>query len=164
VQAEAALRRLMASTLAPSGERYTVAEAGAIYIEHLEVVMERKRTTIADYRGYLDRHLGPFFGGRPMDRIDRARVEEYLVTKKRAGLSSKTIGNHLTFLHGLWSFGVKREWVGRNVVALVDRPRQPRSRSGGSGSSRARSSRPCGALFLTTIWVTWSGRCICARR
>jgi hypothetical protein len=39
---------------------------------------------------------------------------------------SKTIGNHLTFLHGLWSFGVKREWVGRNVVALVDRPRQLR--------------------------------------
>jgi integrase len=126
VQAEAALRRLMASTLAPSGERYTVAEAGAIYIEHLEVVMERKRTTIADYRGYLIRHLGPFFGGRPMDRIDRARVEEYLLAKKRDGLSSKTIGNHLTFLHGLWSFGVKREWVGRNVIALVDRPRPPR--------------------------------------
>jgi len=44
----------------------TVAEAGAMYVDYLEVGMERKRTTIADYRGYLNRHLGPFFGGRPM--------------------------------------------------------------------------------------------------
>jgi integrase len=62
VQAEAALRRLMAAMLAPPSERYTVAEAGAIYIEHLEYVIERKHSTIADYRGYLNQHLGPFFG------------------------------------------------------------------------------------------------------
>ena len=126
VQAEQTMRRLMAEAVAPPGQRYTVAEAGAIYIEHLEVVMERKRSTIADYRGYLDRHLGPFFGGRPMDKVDRARVESYLLAKKREGLSSKTIANQLTFLHGLFSFAVKREWVARNVVALVDRPRAPR--------------------------------------
>lgn len=119
------MRRFMAEVGAP-GERYTVAEAGAIYIEHLDVVMERKRSTIADYRGYLGRHLGPFFGGRPIDKIDRARVESYLLAKKRDGLSSKTIANHLTFLHGLWSFAVKRKWVARNVVALVDRPRPAR--------------------------------------
>ena len=153
----------MAATLAPPGERYTVAEAGAIYIEHLEYVMERKRSTIADYRGYLNQHLAPFFGGRPLDRIDRARVEEYLLTKKRSGLSYKTIGNHLTFLHGLWAFGVKREWVGRNVIALVDRPRPPRFRTAGSSSSPARSSRRCYAPCPTTTWARWSGRCICAR-
>ena len=97
-----------------------------MYVEHLEVVMERKRTTIADYRGYLNRHLAPFFGGRPMDKIDRARVEAYLLAKKHEGLSSKTVGNHLNFLHGLFAFAVKREWVTSNVVALVDRPRPPR--------------------------------------
>ncbi|MFL5846265.1 MAG: tyrosine-type recombinase/integrase [Solirubrobacteraceae bacterium] len=124
--AEKTMRRLIAETAVPLGTRMTVAEAGALYVEHLEVVMERKRTTIADYRGYLNRHLGPFFGGRPMDKIDRARVEAYLLAKKHEGLSSKTVGNHLIFLHGLFSFAVKREWVARNVVALVDRPRPAR--------------------------------------
>jgi integrase-like protein len=47
-------------------------------LRRLENVMERKRTTIADYRGYLRRHLAPFFGDRPMDRIEPAEVEAYL--------------------------------------------------------------------------------------
>jgi hypothetical protein len=126
-QAEAQMRaRIGTTTVVAAGSRPTVAEAGAIYITHLEVVMERKRSTIADYRGYLSKHLGPFFGGRRMDRIDRTYVEAYLFAKKQEGLSSKTVCNHLNFLHGLWSFAVKREWVAKNVVALVDRLRMPR--------------------------------------
>jgi integrase len=126
-QAEAQMRALIATTTVVAiGSRHTVAEAGEIYVTHLEVVMERKRSTIADYRGYMSKHLGPFFGGRPMDKIDRTFVEAYLLAKKREGLSSKTVCNHLNFLHGLWSFAVKREWVAKNVVALVDRPPMPR--------------------------------------
>ena len=76
MQAETRLRGLMACTeVVAAGARHTVAEAGELYITHLEVVMERKRSTIADYRGCPHRHLGPFFGGRPMDKIDRAFVE-----------------------------------------------------------------------------------------
>jgi integrase len=86
-QAEAELRRLMATEVVLAGpQRKTIEEAGALYLEH---VMERKRTTIHDYRGYLRRHLVPFFGARPMDKIDRAFVENYLLAKKRDGLSSK---------------------------------------------------------------------------
>jgi hypothetical protein len=82
-QAEAELRRLMANTTVVGGAaRRTVEEAGTAYIDHLEHVMERKRTTIADYRGYLRKHLAPFFGGRPLDKIDRVRVESYLLAKK----------------------------------------------------------------------------------
>lgn len=111
-QAEAQMRALIATTTVVAvGSRHTVAEAGAIYITHLEVVMERKRSTIADYRGYMSKHLGPFFGGRPMDKIDRTYVEAYLLAKKHEGLSSKTVCNHLNFLHGLWSFAVKRAGV-----------------------------------------------------
>jgi hypothetical protein len=39
VQAEQTMRRFMGEAVAPPGQRYTVAETGAIYIEHLEVVM-----------------------------------------------------------------------------------------------------------------------------
>jgi hypothetical protein len=52
------LRRLVdATTVVANGQRRTVGEAGDAYIAHLEHVMERKRTTIADYRGCLRRHL-----------------------------------------------------------------------------------------------------------
>ena len=92
VQAETELRRRIATDVVMGGaQRRTVAEAGEAYIDHREYVMERKRTTIADYRGYLRKHLGPIFGGRPMDKIDRARVEAYLLAKKRDGYSAKTI-------------------------------------------------------------------------
>jgi hypothetical protein len=51
--------------------------------------MERKRTTIADYRGYLHKHLAPLFGGRPLDKIDRARVESYLLAEEARRLSAR---------------------------------------------------------------------------
>jgi hypothetical protein len=94
-QAEAELRRRIATDVVVTGaQRRTVAEAGDAYLDHLEHVMERKRTTLQDYRGYLRTHLAPFFGGRPLDKIDRARVEAYLKAKKHDGLSSKTVQNH----------------------------------------------------------------------
>ena len=127
-QAEAELRRRIATDVVVTGaQRRTVAEAGDAYLDHLEHVMERKRTTLQDYRGYLRTHLAPFFGGRPLDKIDRARVEAYLRAKKQDGLSSKTVQNHLNFLHGIFAFSIKREWATVNPVALVDRPKASRS-------------------------------------
>ncbi len=126
-QAEAQLRhRIATETVVAGAQRRTVSEAGELYLEHLEHVMEGKRTTLQDYRGYLRRHLAPFFGGRPLDKIDRARVESYLKTKKQDGLSSKTAKNHLNFLHGIFAFSIKRELATANPVALVDRPRASR--------------------------------------
>lgn len=127
-QAEAELRRHIATDIVVAGaQRRTVADAGDAYLDHLEHVMERKRTTLQDYRGYLRKHLAPFFGGRPLDKIDRARVEAYLKAKKQDGLSSKTVRNHLNFLHGIFALSIKRQWATANPVALVDRPKAPRS-------------------------------------
>src|SRR5215210_8036418 len=62
-QAEARLRELMAETVAPSPDRQLTFEvAGAHYLMHLEEVMQRKRTTIQDYRIMLRRHLAPASG------------------------------------------------------------------------------------------------------
>jgi integrase len=138
-QAEKELRRLMAETptVVARETRKTVAVAGAAYVDHLEGVMERKRTTIQDYRGYLRRHLGPHFGGRTIDKIGPEHVEAYLHAKRAIGLSSKTVTNHLTFLHGLFTFAVKRRWVAVNPVGFVDRPRQARQ-----GQRRIRFLQP----------------------
>jgi integrase len=128
VQAERELRRRIdadAVVLAPAHQR-TIAEAGGEYVDHLEHVMERKRTTIQDYRGYLRGHFGPFFGEQPLDRIDERLVAGYLKRKRDQGLSSKTVQNHLNFMHGLFKFSVKRGWAGQNPVAAVERPKKTR--------------------------------------
>ena len=132
-QAERVMRRRMESevVIASRGDRVTVGDAGARYVDHLEHVMERKRTTIQDYRGYLSRHLEPYFGDRWIEKIEPPQVMGYLKRKRAQGLSGKTVQNHLTFLHGVFAFARRRGWVSANPVASVDRPRQ-------AGSSRRR--------------------------
>jgi len=128
VQAERELRRRIDenASLVARGQRRGIAAAGAAYVDHLENVMERKRTTIQDYRGYLRRHLEPFFGDRPLDRVDERQVSAYLRVKRDGGLSTKTVQNHLNFLHGLFRFAVRHGWAERNPVAMVERPRKTR--------------------------------------
>jgi hypothetical protein len=86
-QAERVMRRRMESEVlvVSSGDRVTVAEAGARYVDHLEHVMERKRTTIQDYRGYLSGHLDPYFGDRWIEKIDGGQVMGYLKRKRARG-------------------------------------------------------------------------------
>ena len=124
-QAERALQQLIDAerALPAVGERLTLEEAGERYLVHLEQVMQRKPTTLQDYRIYLRRHLAPFFAGRSLDRIDAQLVAEFLVAKRRDGLSSKTVNNQLTFMHGIFRHGMKKGWTRANPVAAVDRAR-----------------------------------------
>ncbi|HYN49826.1 MAG TPA: tyrosine-type recombinase/integrase, partial [Thermoleophilaceae bacterium] len=126
-QAERELRRRIEAeaVVRPVAARRTVLEVGEDYVDHLEHVMDRKATTIKDYRGYVHGHFEPFFRDRPIDRIDEGWVAAYLKHKRGKGLSAKTVHNHLNFMHGLFKFAVKRGWAGHNPVALVDRPRKP---------------------------------------
>src|SRR3954453_15744328 len=96
-QAEAALRRLVDEVAAapPPVERLGVAQAGARYLHHLEVVMGRKKSTIQDNQIMPNRHLAPFFGERALERVKPDDVVAYMAAKRRARLSSKTINHHL---------------------------------------------------------------------
>src|SRR3954449_1261560 len=57
-QAEAELRRLLteAATAPTLRESLTFAEAGERYLQHVEHVRERKRSTVQDYRIIVRRH------------------------------------------------------------------------------------------------------------
>lgn len=101
----------------------TIKSAAERYLNHLELVLERKPTTIGDYRSMLRRHIEPFFGTRALERIDSDRIRAFLAAKKKEGLATKTVINQLVFLHGLFAFALKRGWVVANPVASVDRPR-----------------------------------------
>jgi len=116
----------MATTAAPArAERLTFGEAGSHYLSHLEEVMQRKPTTIQDYRIVLDRHLGPYFGPRDISKLAPDDIAAYIVAKRRAGLAIKTITNHLNFAHGVFAFATRRGWVVGNPVAMTDRPPSP---------------------------------------
>ena len=54
-------------------------------------------------------------------------MAQYLKRKRNDGLSSKTVQNHLNFLHGVFAFAIKRGWAQSNPVAYVDRPKKNRS-------------------------------------
>lgn len=124
-QAEVQLRRLMQEVrVAPAAyERLTVDEVGERYLRHVEQVLERKPTTVADYASILRRHLAPYFASQAIERISAEHLAAYMAAKADEGLSTKTVSNHLNFAHGMFGFALKRGWVAANPVAGVDRPR-----------------------------------------
>jgi integrase len=128
-QAEREMRRGMEAeaVLVRSHDRLTLIEAGERYVDHLEHVIERKRTTIQDYRGYLRGHFEPYFGDRAIDRVESGHVMGYIKRKRVEGLSAKTVQNHLTFLHGVFAFAKRRGWLSSSPLLGVDRPRRAAS-------------------------------------
>lgn len=123
-QAEKKLRALMEaeSFALAARSRLSIEPAGKRYLDHLADVMGRKPSTISDYRYMLESHMVPFFGERKLDRLNADLVADYMVAKRRSGLAPKTVANHMRFLHGVFSFAVKRGWMASNLVAQVDRP------------------------------------------
>lgn len=125
VQAERELARRTELERPVVRSRLTVEALGQRYLAHLEHELERKPTTLGDYRSMLRRHVGPFFEEKPLERVDADQIRSYLAAKKEDGLATKTITNQLVFLHGLFAFALKRGWIAVNPVAAVDRPRSP---------------------------------------
>ena len=122
-QAEREMQRRIESDQVISRSGMSVGEVGDRYVTHLETVMERKPTTISDYRSMLRAHIAKFFGERPIEKVDADRIGAFLASLRKKGLSTKTTSNHLVFLHGLFAFALKRGWIAANPVPAVDRPR-----------------------------------------
>jgi hypothetical protein len=70
-------------------------------VRHLEEVMQRKPSTIKDYRIMFARHLGAYFGPTEIRKLTPDDIAAYISAKRRAGLAIKTITNHLNFAHGV---------------------------------------------------------------
>ncbi|HWA54572.1 MAG TPA: site-specific integrase, partial [Solirubrobacterales bacterium] len=122
-QAEREMQRRIELERPVIRSRLTVEATGKLYLEHLEHVLERKPSTVGGYRSMLSRHIEPFFEDRTLERVTAEDIRRFLAAKKREGLSTKTVTNCLVFMHGLFAFAVKREWMLANPVAAVDRPR-----------------------------------------
>ena len=123
-QAEAQLRRHIETERPRTTplQRPSIDEAGRRYLDHLAGV-GRKRSTLMDYDSYLRVHLVPFFGSRPLHRIEPSHIEAFIAAKRLSGRAPKTILNCLGLLHSIFEFGQRRGWTTTNPCKLVDKPR-----------------------------------------
>lgn len=103
-QAEAELRRRIEAVEAPAtGDgRLAVGEAGDRMVASLEA-RGRKASTLAAHESALRAHLVPFFGAKPLARIETVDVEAFIASL--AGrYAPKTIRNYLGTLHSIFEF------------------------------------------------------------
>jgi integrase len=122
-QAEQRLRVLMTSVRATrSSAAVSVPGLATQYIEHVTAT-GRKRSTLQDYEWISKKHFASFFGDRTAARVDASLLRSYVESKRAAGLSAKTIRNHLALLNAMFAFGVRREVLDDNPVQRVERPR-----------------------------------------
>jgi hypothetical protein len=122
-QAEARLRRLIEELERTPvvAERLTVEEIGTRYIQHL-TALGRRRSTLQDYKSYLQVNLVPFFGELPLENIGRGDVEDFIAEKLGDGNAPKSVRNYLGLLHSLFAYAEKQEWTRGNPCKLVEQP------------------------------------------
>ena len=122
-QAERALRRMReldSPRSVPDAKRVTIEEAGREFCQRLEFKGRRKshRLTVASD---LRNHIGPFFAGKPLDRIRPEDIERYVAAKRKT-LAIKTIRNHVNTMHSIFDLGLRKGWCHLNPVKHADRP------------------------------------------
>jgi integrase len=122
-QAEARLRSAMAEmTVPPATERMTVEEVAERLLGHLEA-MGRKPSTLRAYRSKLAAQIKPRLGDKALSRVRREDVEAFRDGCLRDGLSAKYTANALGFLHSVFEFAVRRDWIATNPCRYVDAPK-----------------------------------------
>jgi integrase len=123
-QAEVQLRQMMGSVehITVLRERITVEEAGELLVARVRA-KGRKRATVEVYASTVRVHLGPFFAGKPLDRIGRRDIEAFMVHMDRIGRAPKTIQNAVAILHSIFEYARREEWVVSNPCTLVEKPR-----------------------------------------
>lgn len=111
------------SKSARTSERTTFAEFAQRYEADYLPGRNLKPSTLLDYGGALRRHLVPWFGHLPLSRVEAADVDAYIAAQTAAGLSPRTISNHLGLLRVV--FKVARRWrlVASNPLEEVEAPR-----------------------------------------
>jgi integrase len=84
-----------------------------------------KYSTTRSYDQIINGHLIPFFGHLELLTIEHKPelIDAYISEKNKAGLSSKTIRNHLTTLSTLFKRAVVWKLIRTNPVLLIEKPR-----------------------------------------
>jgi integrase len=84
-----------------------------------------KQTTLDSYRQTLNRHLLPALGHHTLQHLEAhpELIDNYISKKIKAGLSPKTVTNHLLVLQVMLNRALRWRLIRHNPVADCDRPR-----------------------------------------
>jgi len=114
-------------------EKQTVARFLAHWLEQVVKSTVRPKT-FRTYSDLVKNHLAPGLGDIPpglgdipLGKLSPQKVREFLNAKLAAGLSPRTVKHILVTLRGALAVALKDGQIPRNVAALVDPPRVPRS-------------------------------------
>lgn len=95
-----------------------------------------RTSTYLSYQSHLRNHICPHVGGKRLDRIDGAALNQLyatLLTRGRAdgtGLSASTVRRVHALLHKAFRDGVRWELIARNPADSADPPKSRASRQG----------------------------------
>jgi integrase len=112
---------MQSATVAAPLERLTLEDAGERLIRQRRT-MGRKKSTLDDYESYLKNNLVPFFGAKPLHKIEAGDVEMFIATKLEKGKAPKSVLNWLRLLHSIFEYGIKQGWVVTNPCKRVEKP------------------------------------------
>jgi integrase len=84
-----------------------------------------KLTTQDSYRQTIRNHLVPYFGRHPLSKLEQETelIDQYITKKIQAGLSPKTVTNHLLCLQVMLKTAVRWRLIRHNPVTDCERPR-----------------------------------------
>lgn len=87
----------------------------------------RKRSTVIDYKATIRNHLRPAFAAEDLVKLSQRpeAFERYAADKLKAGLSPKTVRNHLALLGLMFKQARRWRWVSENPLDLVEPPPLP---------------------------------------
>lgn len=90
------------------------------YFSYCEVHL--KPTTCNGYRVNIENHIIPYIGAVDADKLTVDDVDELIEDLFAKGLSKRSVRYVLAVLRKAFEFGMKRGYVQKNIIAVVDMP------------------------------------------
>src|SRR4051794_38235301 len=135
----------------------TFADACEEYLRYVEVDLDRKPSTVCDYRSIIRAHLVPAFGTLRLEDVTADRIEAWKATLR---VGNRTKIKLLTVLNGVVMRARRVHRLRHNPMTDVEKPRH-RSRTSIEVFSpeevwalvRAAESEQDGAVYLTAAFT-----------
>jgi integrase len=135
----------------------TFADAAAEFLRHVEHDLDRKPSTVTDYRSVIRAHLLPAFGSLRLEDVTADRIEAW---KAALRLSNRTKIKLLTVLSGVLARARRVHKLRYNPMTEVEKPRHRTSAAIEVFSPeevwalvRAAESEQEGAIYLTAAFT-----------
>lgn len=135
----------------------TFADACSEYLRYVEHDLDRKPSTLGDYRSVIRAHLLPAFGSMRLEDVTADRIEGWKGTLR---MSNRTKGKLLTVLNGVTARARRLHRLPVNPMADGEKPRHRRATAIEVFSPeeilavvRAADSEQDGAIYLTAAFT-----------